>query len=186
MLCPTRRRLPRSGCDFASKSDRKWCPWVPESSPGRPHGTATAPQGRPRRPRMTLEAPRHDLGGCRGPFCLHFGFHFGVIFGIFLQLFLVFSVMVFVLRSWCFLASFFYQIFDDFGRKKPYKKQLFFRAAPGVILGAPRHHPKSKKLDFAETVVQNRRSTFSRPSAPGIDFGVKNDAKTEPQINKKP
>ena len=65
------------------------------------------PQGRPRRPGMTLEAPRFDLGSCRGPFWLHFGSHFGVIFGIFLHVFLVFFLMVFVLRFlWFFEINF--------------------------------------------------------------------------------
>ena len=87
-------------------------------SPNRALGAPTAPLGRPRRPGITLEAPRLDLGSWRGPFWLHFGSHFEVIFCRFLHLFLVFFLMVFVLRSWCFLVSFVDQMFSLFGIKK--------------------------------------------------------------------
>ena len=38
-----------------------------------------------------------------------------------------------------------------------------------------------KNLDFHCTVVQNQRSTFSHPRAPGIDFGCQQDAEIEAQ-----
>ena len=71
-------------------------------------------------------------------------------------------------------------------RKKNIIKNLYnFGGVFGVDFGSPRAPSEAKTIDFAWRVVQNRRSTFSRPGASGVDFRVQNGAKMDPTSKKK-
>ena len=71
-------------------------------------------------------------------------------------------------------------------RKKNIIKNLYnFGGVFGVDFGSPRAPSEAKTIDFAGRVVQNRRSTFSRPGASGVDFRVQNGAKMDPKSKTK-
>ena len=71
-------------------------------------------------------------------------------------------------------------MFSKLRKKNIIIKNLYnFGGVFGVDFGSPRAPSEAKTIDFAWSVVQNRRSTFSRPSASGVDFGSQNKSKME-------
>ena len=56
-----------------------------------------------------------------------------------------------------------------------------FLRASGGDFGCPRAPSKLKNHDFHRSVVQNRRSTFSRPRLSVVGFGNKNGTKINPE-----
>ena len=73
----------------------------------------------------------------------------------------------------------------NFGDKNLYKILLNFERASGNDFGCPRAASKAKNHDFHWSVVQKRRSTFSPPGAPEVDFGGQNGAKMGAEIDEK-
>ena len=89
---------------------------------------------------------------------------------------------MFFMCSNTFLGRFgfhFGTILEQFWDRKSIKNLLNFERASGSDVGSPRAPSKAKNHDFHLKVVQNRGSTFSRPSASGVDFGSQNGAKME-------
>ncbi len=86
--------------------------------------------------------------------------------------------MRFWLQYFVILAPF----WGHFGGENLPKITSKFEGSFGVDFSSPRTRPKVKNLDFHWRVVQNRRSTFSRPRASEVDFGGQNRAKMQPNI----
>ena len=153
------KKLPGEGRESA-KIVAKWCPGHLRGCQNEVPGVQGSSRGGPGARRVPSGAPGHDFGAPRAPIWVPF-------WSIFLHVFRYFFEAI--------SASFFDAVLGPSGvhfgsilETFRYPNFLiesvaFQRTSPG----APSHPRKVKKLDFHWTVVQNRGSTFSCPSASG-------------------
>ena len=140
------------------------------NSSGVAQGFPRSPQGRPGGPEVDFYWFLSHFGLHLGPFLVPFWMYFR------LQnqtVFMCFCFMPFCIKIGALLAPF----WGNFRSKKLEKTLVIFGYGFDVNFGTPGAPSEAKTIENAWRVVQNRRSTFSRPSASGVDFGSQNGAK---------
>ena len=109
---------------------------------------------------------------------------FGLILGFFLAPFwCLFSIQIWVIFLMIFSCRFASKMVPFglhlgviFGAKMYKTNRLIFGCGFEVDFCNPRAPSEAKTIENAWRVVQNQRSTFSCPSASGVDFGSQNGA----------